>query len=211
MSSHAHESLIYPSCKALVARIAHIALIACWGSASAAVLLLLPLPLGVLALFSELTIIFLLLYSICVGLLLPWCHLVLLPHSGLALTRLLCAVVSFLSLLTLVSYLYNLIMREPLLAQQASTPLLMSFLLQLIIALNFFYTQSLRKLYRLYLLLLPLLYLLCYLAATSRALMIAAILSVLLLIISHPLLRGLQRIAPRIISLPEREDAGQAE
>ncbi len=211
MSSHAHESLIYPSCKALVARIAYIALIACWGSAGAGVLLLLPLPIALLPLLSELIIIFLLLYSICIGLLLPWCHLVLLPHSGLLFTRLLSAVVTFLSLLTLVSYLYSLVMREPLLARQAASPLLMNLLLLIIVALNYPNTHALRLRHRLYVLLLPLLYILCYLAVTSRDFLTAALLSILLLIISHPLLHGFKRIAPRIISLPEKEDSDQAE
>ncbi len=202
MSSHADASLIYPRMKSFIALTAHIALIACWASCLCALLAWLPIPLlGFLALMN-LHLIFLVLLSICLGILLPWCHLVLLPESGFMFTRYLSSLGIVLSLLTLCSFIYSLVMKEALLTNQGSLPLIIGLLVLIAAGLNFPAMQALSLRYRLYLLLLPVTFFIGYISAQMKMLIISSPASLLLLLISYPLLKGLRNIAPRIISLP---------
>ncbi len=203
MRSYAPDALIYPRVKNIIARIAHVALIACWGSAIAALATLLPMPLSYFLLLCELNLIFQLLLGICLGLLLPWCHYVLLSQSGLALTRALSLIASFLALLSAVSYLYTLLTGSLLLQLQASAPVLMGLIAFPIMVLNLGYLGALRPLLRAALILLPLLYIFSYVGAYNYEQFSILVSTPILLLCAHPLLLGLKRLAPRVISLPE--------
>ncbi len=206
MSSHADESLIYPRMKAFIARTAHIALIACWASSICGLLAWLPFPPREFLALMDLQLIFLILLSACLGILLPWCHLVLLYASGFVITRYLSSVGIILSLLTLISFTYSLIMKEALITNQGTLPILTSLLVLIGIVLNFLSLQALSWLHRIYLLLIPLLYLVSYTSSQVKANLVSSPATLLLLLVSYPLLKGLKSIAPRIISLPPKED-----
>ncbi len=205
MPSHADESLIYPRTKAIIARTAHVALIACWASSICGLLAWIPFPdAGFLALM-DLQLIFLILLSICLGILLPWCHLVLLPASGFVLTRYLSSLAFVLSVLILISFSYSLIMKEALIVNQGSLPILISLLVLAAATLNFPSLLALSWLHRIYLLLIPLLYLVSYTSSQVKATLVSSPATILLLLVSYPLLKGLKNIAPRIISLPPKK------
>ncbi len=206
MSSSADPSLIYPRMKAFISRVAHIALISCWASSICALLIWLPLPSMIMHSLGDLQLIFLILMSACLGILLPWCHLVLAAESGFIITRLLSSVGIILSILTVISFIYSLITQEALITNQGGLPLLIALLILITSLVNMPYISALALRYRIYLPFIPLLYIICYISLQSRESIISTPSCLLLLLVSHPILHGLKRIAPRIISLPPRKE-----
>lgn len=139
---------------------------------------------------------------VCLGLLLPWCHCVLLHHQGWVYTRALSGLGLLLSLLMLVTYPLHMMLDFKLLANQELAPFLILTLLALSLLCNWSNMAALAISRRASLMLAPLLLLLVLVAPTFYS---ALIQLALLLVLIKPL-RWLNQHAELIIAMPPLED-----
>ena len=139
----------------------------------------------------------------CLGPLAAWCHLVLPSGRGSIFTRVLTQLAAFLSLLIPVCAAYALIMHEPLLARQAEIPLYITAIVFFAALVNLPNIKAAPVFLRVLVVLFPL-FLLASMAVEPIPLQ-AAFALLATAAGFHPL-RLLAASAPRIVSLPDKED-----
>ena len=139
----------------------------------------------------------------CLGPLAAWCHLVLPSGRGSVFTRFLTQLAAFLSLLIPVCAAYALIMHEPLLARQAEIPLYITAIVFFAALVNLPNIKAAPVFLRVLVVLFPL-FLLASMAVEPIPLQ-AAFALLATAAGFHPL-RLLAASAPRIVSLPDKED-----
>lgn len=139
---------------------------------------------------------------VCLGLLHPWCHCVLLHHQGWVYTRALSSLTLLLSLLMLVAYPIHMMMDFKLLPSQELAPFLILTLLCLSLLCNWSNMAALTIARRAGLMLVPLLVLLVLVAPSFYS----ALLQLALLLVLIKPLRWLNQHAELIIEMPPLED-----
>ena len=139
----------------------------------------------------------------CLGPLAAWCHLVLPSGRGSIFTRFLTQLAAFLSLLIPVCAVYALVMHEPLLARQAEIPLYITAIVFFAALVNLPNIKAAPVFLRVLVVLFPL-FLLASMAVEPIPLQ-AAFALLATAAGFHPL-RLLAASAPRIVSLPDKED-----
>jgi len=209
------DFLLYPCIKKSIAIIAH-ACIYIQGLSLLVILLTLAEVLIALMLAGEksyflniiqaLNYILSLLFISGLGLILPWCHRVLLAHRGDEFTRHLSLLAPFFTLIILTCTGYSIVTGKLLLASQDNAPLLLAVIISCcgLINLNSMRAASIRQ--RVQINLIPLLLLLIIFLSEIGEPMISNLLRILLFCISYPLLKLLAQSAPRILQLPPLEE-----
>lgn len=203
------EWLIFPVVRRLVSRLAKIsgAVLISTGMGIVGVLLF---CLGLNGLGSCLVVcsnINFMLYLCLLALLLLWSHEVLLAGRGLALTRFVLCFSLFLCLLMLVCGLYSIFSIQPLLVRQGEIPFLLWGLLFFSILLNLGNMAAAPFRWKLLLGLHMLLVLLVLLFLSPLLVVPCEICKILAIATGVPLMLRLKRMAPQIVSLPEKERA----
>lgn len=209
------DFLLYPSVKKSIAGVAWACI--CIQGLSLIVILLAVMEVSiVLALGGEksfflsfiqpLNYILSLFFISGIGLLLPWCHSVLLAQRGHEFTRYFSILASFFAIIILISTSYSLIMGKALLASQDTAPI---YLAVIIITCGLMNLDSMRAAsirQRLQInLIAPLSLMIIPLSEVGEP-FISNILRIALFFVTYPLLKLLAQSAPNIVQLPPLEE-----
>ncbi len=210
MDSHAPTALIYPWVKEIVARLSIVGLLL-YGLSCLSVL-------GALAL-SQMSAMYyslflhmlgyssLIFFISILGILLPWCHYVLLSGSGEGLTRILSLLGLVLGILLTIAMTYTLCTSKMLLASQFDAPYYILALCLISSIINLGHMKALPLRYRWRLPVCMLLLMLNIFCMETGLFLLAGLLLILQIFFIYPLLRGLYWLAPRVLSLPEKRQA----
>ncbi len=208
MESHAPTALIYPWVKKIVSALSAVGLLLCIISCLA---LLAGLIISSLLGPSHTSLLLILIsfstntFFVCIlGALLPWCHYVLLSGSGEGLTRILSLLSLIMSILLAIAMGYTILTSKPLFESQLDAPyyILALCLTSSIINLGHMKALPLRYKWRIpvgiFLLILNTFFF------ETGLFLFATLMLILEIYCFYPLLRGLQWLAPRVLSLPEK-------
>lgn len=210
------KMLIYPQVKMAVSLMARVAIIALWAGFISGLLVLLGICglaafyqvipeniNAVLVLFFRCSHLFTLLLCTCLGLLLPWCHTVLLYQQGWDITRALSWLPATLAVFVLIAEPLFLMTGIRLFDNQSVAPIIIMLLMEFIIIMNLTNMRALHWARRTSLVLLPPLLIICLVLSMYGDPIISTILRLIILLIALQPLRLLQKNAPRIVGLPE--------
>lgn len=212
------DYLLYPSVKKSIARIAW-ACICIQGLSLIAIILTLLEVSILLTLDGEKTffLIFIqpfnyilsLLFISGIGILLPWCHSVLLAHRGHEFTRYFSLLALIFAFITLISTGYSLITGEVLLASQDNAPLLLAVIIITCGVMNLDSMRAASVRARIQInLIAPLSLIIISLSEIGEP-FISNLLRFALFFVSYPLLKLLAQSATCIIQLPSLEEEGE--
>lgn len=198
------EYLLFPMVRNAVA---HMANTAAWMAVLAAALavaelalLVIGLPIGLLCgAASALCAAFLL---GIVGLLLPWCQIVLFAERGYSLTRYLFLFLGFFTLCHVVCTLYQMLASVPLLPQQWQLPLILPPLLLITAGANWNKTAALPTKTHIRIAMSFLFYTLAMICDIPAMLPVCLIFKIICAVLAFRPLRQLAALAPRVIDLP---------
>ena len=169
-------------------------------------LVLLPLHQVLAGILCGIVSSFLLQLGLCLLVVLAaWCHAVLLAEQGTVVTRWLLRVGAILSPLAPICWAYTLFSGELLLYRQAELPLILGVLLLVAALVNIPRMAAARWHLQLRVVVLPLLLLLVQLCDVPGLLWICAVFKLLAAWLAFSPLRLLASLAPRIISMPDKE------
>ncbi len=202
------EYPILPAVRRLVAMLAAAARYTLVGCAVLALaepaLLVLRVPLGGIA--CGLASSFLLLAAVSLVVLLAmWSHAVLLAGQGNAITRWMLVLCAWLTPVAPVSWVYTLFSGKLLLYRQGELPLILCVVLLMAVLLNIPRMAAARWQLQLRVVLVPLLLLAALCCDVPEMLLPCLVFKVLCAWLAAAPLRALQSVAPRIISMPERD------
>lgn len=137
------------------------------------------------------------------GLVIPWCHTVLLAERGWVLTRYLSLCTAVFALLYPLSDLWLFITGSPLIANHGLLPVVCCALWLVFSLLNLGHMAAARWHLQLRIVLIPILILIIIITDLPELLIICSVFKLLLLLAAGGPLRMLADAAPRIISLPD--------
>ncbi len=202
------EPFIYPAVKRAVAWLAGLAAVLALAAAVLSLLCIagfcLGLP-GFALLCGTASQLMSRLLIVALGLLVPWCHHVLLAGRGGDISRWLAGFGVFLALLVLACSAYSAFVPELLLPRQDDVVLMLLVLMLSIAAFNLPRMAAASAGRRAAIVLAPLLLLLVELTDIPPLLLPAAALKLMAAALLFPQLRRLRQVAPLIVSMPERD------
>ena len=202
------EYHILPLVKRIVGRGATLAQYTLWGCALLALaeLVLLPLrmPLAGICCGMASGGLYALGLAFIVALM-AWCHTVLLAEQGIGLTRWLVRVGAALAPLFPVCWGYTLVTGQLLLYRQNELPLILGGILVISSVLNIFRMAAAPWQLQARIVAVPVLLLLAFCCDVPGLLVVSAVCKLLCAWLSSSPLRTLADVAPRIISMPEKE------